>query len=47
MWGFVAIYVINMARDQHAIAYLALVLGAIGFAIALLGKLNLIRKTLG
>ena len=38
-WGFYAIYVINMSRGEYQIAYLALIMGVLGFLIALSSKL--------
>lgn len=40
-WGFVAIYVINMSRGEAEIAYLALLIGLLGFVIALVRGVRL------
>ena len=42
-WGFIAIYVINIARAENQIAYLALGFGILGIALVLLQKLKPVR----
>ncbi|HAS46869.1 MAG TPA: hypothetical protein DCS93_40665 [Microscillaceae bacterium] len=38
LWGLVAIYVININRQETQLAYWALVLGIVGFLVALIGQ---------
>ncbi|OJJ20413.1 hypothetical protein BKI52_18315 [marine bacterium AO1-C] len=46
LWGLVAIYVININRQETQLAYWALTLGIVGFLVALAGQIQRRRTSL-
>jgi len=44
LWGLVAIYVVNINRQETQLAYWALVMGIVGFLVALVGQVWVSRQ---